>query len=77
MFSHLDRRRRDANTPSHAFRDMLVRILHLHRMNQRAIDVASIIFTQSETGESGATNGQVLAILEVLLPSDLELARQG
>ncbi|KAK1749555.1 hypothetical protein QBC47DRAFT_333452 [Echria macrotheca] len=67
VFYHFDRRRGDANTPSDALRAMLTQLLHLHRLNERAIDVASVIFRRSDTGETRATNDEVMAVLEVLL----------
>ena len=67
VFYFFDKRRETANAPSDAIRAMLTQLVHLHRLNNRAIDLASIIFAPSVVTGEAATDIEAFALLELLL----------
>jgi hypothetical protein len=67
VFYFFDKRRGVFNSHSDAIRAVLAQLVHLHRHNKQAIDIASIILAKNTTGEFTATDNEVFAVLGLLL----------
>jgi hypothetical protein len=67
VFYFFDKRRGAFNRSSDAIRAMLAQMLHLHRHNEQAVDVASVILAKNATGQFTATDNEIFAVLSLLL----------
>lgn len=67
IFYFFDQRSDNTNAPIDAIRAMLAQLIHLHRLDKYAVDIASIIFMKNETGQTTANFEEVLAVLRMLL----------
>ena len=67
VFYFFDKRRGSANHSADAIRAMLAQLVHLHRHNEQAIDIASVILAKNITGQFTATDNEILAVLGLLL----------
>jgi hypothetical protein len=67
VFYFFDKRRGAFNGPSDAIRAVLAQLVHLHRHNKQAIDIASIILAKNTTGQFTASDNEVFTVLSLLL----------